>query len=490
MVRLVKRELRGFLLASVLVAWPSAATAQADDPTAGSAGPEAPAPDADEAEAEDANEDETPNDGFFFGSYGRVVAAGDLDGSLGSDADIVRHDPRIDEGTYVELELRREDALPNGMRSIIVANLAIAGDLFHLDGEFSEALAIRNLFAEVRNAGVEGLSLWAGSRMVRGDDIYLLDVWPMDNLNALGGGLRFDHEDVLSLALTFGMARPNDPFQHQVVETVADSGFDAASLVVLDRPRVIVAAKGTYFPLGWDDDFALKVSAYGEFHYLPSGSRRIEGMGIEDLPRDDGQVFGLQVGAWFPGTRNFINVFLRYAKGLAVYDPLGVPFTVGTVQSTDRAQEVQLGLSANFESGMFGLQVGAYYRNFRDADPGVFDRNRLAEGAIALRPQVWFGDHVGLALDTSYQAMETTAFDEVTGRPERGGVFKFGFIPFFSPFGRGTYTRPHLRIIYTLTHRDADAMRLYPVADPRSQNANEHFLGIGAEWWFDSTSYR
>ena len=27
------------------------------------------------------------------------------------------------------------------------------------------------------------MGIWAGSRMYRGDDIYLLDFWPLDNLN-------------------------------------------------------------------------------------------------------------------------------------------------------------------------------------------------------------------------------------------------------------------------------------------------------------------
>ena len=62
-------------------------------------------------------------------------------------------------------------------------------------------------------------------------------------------------------------------------------------------------------------------------------------------------------------------------------------------------------------------------------------------------------------------------------------------MPFVSPFGRGTYTRPHLRVIYSLTVRDDDARALYPALDPRSANNVEHFLGIGVEWWFASSSY-
>jgi maltoporin len=60
---------------------------------------------------------------------------------------------------------------------------------------------------------------------------------------------------------------------------------------------------------------------------------------------------------------------------------------------------------------------------------------------------------------------------------------------FVSPFGRGTYTRPQIRLLYVLTGRDDGARRLYNDADPRSQASIEHFLGVNVEWWFDSTSY-
>ena len=49
-------------------------------------------------------------------------------------------------------------------------------------------MAVRNLYGEVQNVFAKDLSFWAGSRMVRGDDIYLLDYWALDNLNLYGPG--------------------------------------------------------------------------------------------------------------------------------------------------------------------------------------------------------------------------------------------------------------------------------------------------------------
>lgn len=433
--------------------------------------------------------------GFAFGSYGRVAVASNLRGGLGRDSDIVAFGPRIDEDVYFELELRRQDRLPGGSKSIIVATVAFGGPFFHLDGDFDESIAVRNLFAMVTDVFTDGLSIWAGSRMWRGDDIYLLNFWPLDNLNTVGGGLDYsflpgDNGDRLELRLVGGLARPNDPFHRQVSGAVPTAGFLPEDVVLLDRPRFTVAAKATFWPAGRRARSGLKAIVYGEGHFLPDGERELDGGGSEILPRDEGYVVGAQLGGYMADSNAFANVFIKYASGLGAYDPFAVPFSTGSVQRTaGRARELLVGLSANYEVGVFGVQLGGYYRYFRDADANVFDRHSLAEGAVIARPHIWLHDMAGLSFDLSYQAMQTSALDETTGQVRRGGITKIGFIPFISPFGRGTYTRPHIRLIYSATIRDADARRLYPMEDPRSRQTVEHFLGVGAEWWFDSSSY-
>jgi len=62
-------------------------------------------------------------------------------------------------------------------------------------------------------------------------------------------------------------------------------------------------------------------------------------------------------------------------------------------------------------------------------------------------------------------------------------------MPFFSPAGRGSYKRPQLRIIYAFTARNQAARDLYAAEDVFSQRAIEHYLGLQAEWWFNSSSY-
>lgn len=465
---------------------PSASEPRREAPAAGvraEEGTETPAT----APEETSDPDDGFVEGFGFGSYGRINVASNLRGGLGRDADVVAYHPRVDEDVYFELELRRQDRLPNGMRSRIVATVAFGGPFFHLDGRFDESIAVRNLFAEVQNFLTRGLHLWAGSRMWRGDDVYLLNFWPLDNLNTIGGGLDYDIAELAQLRLQVGLARPDDPFHRQVDGAISPSGFLPDEVLLLDRPRFVVAAKGTYWLQGRRARRGIKGIVYGEGHFIGSGEREVEGFGTETLPRDSGYALGAQIGAY--DGRDFANLFFRYSQGLAAYNPLGVPFTTGRVHQTSRARELLVAFSGNLERGAFGLQAGGYFRSFRDADPNVFQRGQLLEGAVSLRPHLWLGQYAGLSADVSYQAMATSALDERTGQQVRGGITKLAFIPFASPFGRGTYTRPHLRLIYSLTLRDEGARRLYPDADPRSQQTTEHFLGIGAEWWFDSTSY-
>ena len=62
-------------------------------------------------------------------------------------------------------------------------------------------------------------------------------------------------------------------------------------------------------------------------------------------------------------------------------------------------------------------------------------------------------------------------------------------MPYFSPFGRGSYKRPQFRLIYAISGADQGFRSLYPAEDFRSQRDVEHYLGLNVEWWFNSSSY-
>jgi maltoporin len=68
-------------------------------------------------------------------------------------------------------------------------------------------------------------------------------------------------------------------------------------------------------------------------------------------------------------------------------------------------------------------------------------------------------------------------------------MWRFALMPYFSPFGRGSYKRPQFRVIYAASVPNEGYKSLYPVEDFRAQRDVEHYLGLQVEWWFNSSSY-
>jgi len=424
--------------------------------------------------------------GFSFGSYGRVGVASDLRGRTGRSTNIVAFGPRLQAPPYAELQFNY-DARFGSARWRAVTTLAMNEDLFHFTGRFGGAFAVRNLYLEETGIGSDDLTLWVGSRMYRGDDVYLLNFWPMDNLNMVGGGARYHAGEHVVLQAAVGMNRLDDPYQLQTISVAPREGFGPQTAFLLDRPRVLASAKATWYSVGRTAREGLKLSVYGEYHAMAAGVRQLNDAGSRvELPSDSGWVMGAQAGLY--RGPSFVNVFVRYAQGLGAYGDLDVPVTLASARTSARALDFRLALSANWERGPFALMVGAYFRYFRDADAGVFSRDALVEGAVAARPIVWFGNHVGFAGEVSYQRVTYNAIDPVTGNGAlAGSVLRFAAMPFVTPGGRGSYTRPHLQIIYAASLRDDGARRLYAPDDPFGFNSVEHFLGVGTEWWFNSS---
>ncbi len=439
--------------------------------------------------------------GFTFGSYGRVVAGGDFRGRPGRDADFVARGSRLDESNYAEIELRREDFWEKTQsRTRIVATLALTNPMFHYTGDFDVGISVRNLFIEEKDLGLKNLSAWAGSRMYRGDDVYLLDWWPLDNLNTLGGGARYDFLDKGRswLALHVGVNRPTGLFYYQTSERVAPlNQFGANTVEILNRQRTIGSLKYSHiFPVG--EKGGVKGVLYGEAHGLSEGQREVDPEVFEDVPAESGFVVGGQLGA-FTGERDtYLNLFFRYARGIAAYGEFATPTQLSLDRNTDGAEEIRFAASGNFEKGPFSVLLGAYVRAFRNASKPL-DAGDLDEGAIILRPHVYFGEWGGLAVEGSYQAQQRGVLfapEPVEGEskaaptgPHMGSMWRVGLIPFLSPAGRGSYVRPHIRLIYLISFRDEGARALYPKDDVFGIRDVEHYIGFGAEWWFNSTSY-
>ncbi|MCS6913800.1 MAG: carbohydrate porin [Myxococcales bacterium] len=440
--------------------------------------------------------------GFDFGSYGRVSIGSDLRGHTGHGVNVVSFGSRLEKPTYLEVNFFYGGTIGDdpSRRWRVVIVPAFAGDLFHFSGNFSQHFALRNAYAETENLGARGLRLWAGSRMYRGDDVYLFDFWPLDNLNTVGGGAGYNfNRERTDVAVQIGMNRLDDLYQHQQIRVPARRLPQGVPLLTptpatmevttLDRPRLVVSFKGTQFLRDLSALPNAKLVLYGEFHYLPAGERQFPGQGQPPLvlPEDYGGVIGAQVGSWL---RPFVfaNLFLRAAFGLAAFGDLGRPYGFDQSLRVSGARELTVALSANWESKWLGLMSGAYFRVFRDASQS--DGAGFDEGAMALRPTVYFTRYLHTAVELSYQARRPVTVDQETGAPLLPQVFRLSLMPLVAPLGRGTYSRPFLYGIYTMSLLNADAQHvLFDPQDVRAGQSVIHYLGLGAEWWFNS-SYR
>lgn len=439
---------------------------------------------------------------FEFGSYGRVQIASDLRGGTGRQANIVAYGTRIDEDSYAELELRREDTFSDGIKNKVVTTLALYPPFFHFTGDPLQNIGLRNLYDQ---ASYGPLTLWVGSRMYRGDDIYLLDWWPLDNQNTIGGGIGGELPPTAfgetRIAAHVGMERLDNPTQFEQVPVIAPFGAGTTNVTVLDRPRLIETLKITHLvrnskvahPFASEKP-GLKFVLYGEAQEMSAGVFTDTTVGTANntqtqYPSDSGFLVGGEVAYWTGERDTFVQLFFRYAHGLAAYDPLAEPTTFAANRTTDGANEALIALGGNYEKGWFGLLYGGYLRYFTDGDPQPTSIQKYDEGTFVLRPQVFFGEHWGLALEGSYQERLYAELDPTTNAPLTASEWRGGIIPYFSPSGRGSYKRPQLRILYAITARNEGARALYATQDVFSQRAIEHYLGLGVEWWFNSSSY-
>ena len=435
---------------------------------------------------------------FEFGSYGRVWAASDLRGRMGRGSNVVAFGPRlVDEGSYAELELRREDKWSDKVRGRVVSTLALFPPFFHFSGNPANSIGVRNLYAQ---GTYDKVTMWAGSRMYRGDDIYLLNWWPLDNQNTVGGGAfgSFDSKmGTTFLAAHLGQQRLDNPYQAQQVPVVAPYGFGAVNITRLDRPRTVATLKLTQFLRNgpeahfFDDDKAgFKVSFYGEGHQISSGVLQDPLTKKDrDLPSDGGFLVGSQLTYYTGHHDTHAHLFLRHARGIAAYDPLEAPTTFALDRSTQGASDTRIAFSGNLESGAFAVAWGAYVRFFRDASTEATTTQKYDEGAVVARPSVFLGEHFGVSVEGSYQQRRLQIVSPGEDAPLTASVARFGVMPYFSPSGRGTFKRPQIRLLYSVTARDAGARALYATEDVVGQRSTDHFLGLGAEWWFNSSSY-
>ena len=444
------------------------------------------------------------DDGFRFGSYGRVIAGTDLRGGKPERLAVGAVSPRIIEPSYLELEFSYGFVTKRGIKIRPVLTLAFDGTLFHDTGDFDAHPALRNMYLDATVN--DQVSVWAGSRMYRGDDIYLFDYWPLDDQNTVGGGVQYRSADIapaangnaLELAGHVGFNRLNNPYQFQQV-LVANPEQGATLIDQLNRERIIASATASWLMLRDPSQPSIKVKVHGEVHTLPSGTRaRVDESGaptgqLEDLPSDSGYLIGAEVslfGRSQEGYRDHLNLFVRYASGLASFDELAPPTSFDTSLKTSNASELSFGLSGNFDMRYGNCMIGALSRRFIDADANTVDHDDGWEYALDARPLVKVLPDVFVGADISYQARFSRGLNPYTERAEDPAIFQVAPMIVYSPMGPSAYDRPQLRLVFDVAHLNQGALDEYVPDDPRHAHATTYFLGFQAEWWFNSTTYR
>ncbi len=423
--------------------------------------------------------------GLAFGSYGRVSAATDMRGSTPEPQTVTAHGSRIVENNYSELDFYYYMKTKRDVRVRTVTTLAFKDPLFHYSGEFNAPMAIRNFFAEATDK--RGVGGWVGSRLYRGDDVYLLDFWPLDDLNTLGAGM-FYRKDRIDMGVHGGVNRLLNPYQYQERD-VAAPVQGAQTIVTLDRQRYVASAKATYRVLGDGTGPSVKAKVYGELHSIASGSRVREDDTIENLPKDFGWTLGAQLGAWgFAKGGSHINVFVRFSKGLAAFDELTAPKDFNLSDKTyPNASEFLLATSMNYEFGRGGVMAAGYVRRFADADRIAADRDDGWEYVVDVRPHYALVGDFSAGVDLSYQARFPKGLSPTALVALDPAVFQVAPMLIYAPFGTGSYARPQFRLVYRAANRNEGARDLFALDDPRRSRTWVHYLGLQAEWWFNST---
>ena len=80
--------------------------------------------------------------------------------------------------------------------------------------------------------------------------------------------------------------------------------------------------------------------------------------------------------------------------------------------------------------------------------------------------------------------------DGEAAKRHRAAVFQIAPMAVFSPMGPSAYDRPQLRFVFRAAHLNQAALDDYVPGDSRHYHPWQYFLGLQAEWWFNSSTYR
>jgi hypothetical protein len=290
---------------------------------------------------------------------------------------------RLLEGQYFELGLKNSVNRDNHL----MLTLAMGGDSFHYNNDWtSPGIALRNLYFEMGKIPADSRwSAWFGSRMYRGDDMYLYDYWPLDAQNLLGGGVAFNGENQ-TVEFAAGVKKEN-----------AYSVASDATTLDFSSQRFIFINKIT-FPL----TDGRKIKTVAEFNMVPSATATFNTTRIT-TPSVPGVMVGGQY-MYLPGHSAFLTYgygAVSEANGLATQAvPVltvakvdgGTMDTGGALYSQKGSQDLRLALGGSQEVLTYnsGMLYGLIARMNKPSGLNVTGTSISA----AIRPMHYLSDHV------------------------------------------------------------------------------------------------
>ena len=157
------------------------------------------------------------SDALTFGSYGRVGISSDGDGGRGDMVQINQYGPRLTEGNYLELDFGSAPMRSEYGVAKVLTTLAFDDALFHYDGQWQSALSLRRFQLSMEKLWGSDAFITVGSQWNRGDDIYLMNFWPLDDVNSNGVTVGYAAESTTA-KMHLGVSRLEKNRQQQSVE--------------------------------------------------------------------------------------------------------------------------------------------------------------------------------------------------------------------------------------------------------------------------------
>lgn len=352
---------------------------------------------------------------------------------------------RLQEGQYFELGFLAK-AYPQSRLSFLIAG---GGDSFHYSDTWASTFAIRNLFLEIDNKNTDpDFTLWFGSRMYRGTDIYLFDLWPLDSHNLLGGGVQVPN--FLRSGIRFEAAVGTK--HAQTVEKI-DSAVDSISTEFNTQRYILIGKLEKSLP-----NWTLKINA--EYQIVPSEkhfeytyktpdpndtTKTIENTAADIAPRTVGIMLGGQVSYWTTGFWN--NLFYNFGYGDViggVYAPYSDDSSLvrpdGTLAfRSRRGSQIHRIASTGCYTHPIGSVMYAGLLDVNIPDEGT----RYSGVSTAIRPLYFLTDHLHIGGELDYvKYLEKKIATEDVDYVQLSGIVRYGF-------DRSFFGIPYIRAIYS-----------------------------------------